>query len=88
MNKNERHVKAEEFRAQIVRPAQRAEAVRSLTVKDIYDEADKLRIGILLHKVSNAIGCEDAYRGLIVRLYQDEELRPKAAEFYKRWMAK
>lgn len=88
MTQNERHFKAEEFRAQIVRPAQRAEAIRSLTAKEAYDESDKLRIRILLHKVSNAIGCEDAYRGLIVRLYQDDELRPKAAEFYKRWMAK
>ena len=88
MNQEQRHQKSEEFRAKIAFPAQRAAAIREITAKKTYDEADKLRIGILLQKVSNANSCESEFKNLIVRLYQDEELRPKAAEFYKRWMAK
>ena len=88
MKKEERHQKSEEFRAQIKFPAQRAEAIRSLISKEKFDEVDQLRISILFNKVSNASGCEQEYKQLIVRLYDDSDLREKASDFYKRWNAK
>ena len=88
MDKKEKHIKAEEFRKQISMPAQRTEAVMTLASKEAFDESDKLRIGILLHKVAYAMGCEAAYTKLICRLYEDPELQPKARDFYKRWTCK
>ncbi len=87
MDKKQRHEIAENFRRQIVMPSQRAEAIRSILAKPSFDESDKVRIGVLLHKVSNAMGCDKEYNQLIARLYQDDALRPKAEEFYKRWNA-
>lgn len=88
MTKEERHKKAELFREQISRPAHRREAILGLISKKTYDESDILRLKILFNKVSLAEGCDGEYKKLIVRLYQEDPLRPMAEDFFKRWNAK
>ena len=88
MNKNERHVKAEEFRKQISWPTQRAEAIRTLIAKTDYDESDEMRIRELFRKTDSASGCEEEYKQLICHLYQLPKYQPVARDFYKRWTCK
>ena len=85
-NKEKRHALAETFRKQIAMSSERASVIRSLVCKNTYDESDRLRIQILLNKVSLVQGCEDEYRDLIVHLYTDESLREKARSFKRRWL--
>ena len=87
MTKEERHAKAEAFRRRIAFCGERKQAIRSLLAKEAYDEGDEQEIKILLNRVSLAEGCEAEYMSLVERLYNDEALRARAQEFYKRWHA-
>jgi len=88
MTQEKRHELAENFRQQIEWPAQRAEAIRSILAKSSFDESDKLRIKILLSKLSYAQGCDQEYVNLINRIYYDAEWHKDAKSFYRRWTAK
>ena len=85
--KEKRHTIADNFRRQIESASQRAEAIKTLMAKQIFDESDQIRIRELLRRTDYAISCEKEYTQLISRLYQDDTLRSKAEEFYKRWNA-
>ncbi|MBQ7659553.1 MAG: hypothetical protein IJS26_02260 [Alphaproteobacteria bacterium] len=87
MTQEKRHEIAEQFRQQIERPMQRAEAIRTLIAKPEFDESDKMRIRELLRRVDYADPCEQEYMELLARLFKEDSLRPKAEEFYKRWNA-
>lgn len=83
MEKAEKHQRANAFRAQIVRTAQRNHAINELVSKSSFDEADKLRVTVLFQKSQYIEGCRDGYVKLIKKVEQsgDEALIKKAKSF-------
>lgn len=85
MAKEEKHQKAEQFRAQILLPVQRNSAISELLTKSVYDESDKLRLNILFQKKAYLEGCKDNYKLLAARVATlgDDKLAKKATAFIR-----
>ena len=83
--KKERHSKAESFRSRIASGAQRAQEIKNLSVKELFDEDDAQKVNILLSKTSYTMGCGEEYMSLLARLSREDRFKNKALEFYRRW---
>ena len=81
LTKQERHACAIDFRERIGHTSQRAQAVRELSNKEDFDEADEVRISILFNKPGYAVGCELEYMTLCQRLSKDPRFENRAKAF-------
>lgn len=86
MEKEKKHLKADIFRKEIASTANRKQFIKSLLIKDAFDESDRLRITILFQKAAYLLGCEDAYAALVKKINHlgDQTLIDKTTQFSKK----